>query len=394
MTAAVDSHSLIFNVDVNQPNLTITPNVSFAYPQVGIKITTPGFELDNQGQDCTPASNGFCLFATSPQNPKTLSVTGQGTFDFQICANGTAPLNCQNYSANFPLPPVPPVIFPSKAYISGNDSENLFICDLMTSGVLSNCNESTAVTGLDDPIGVAIFNTASKLYIANNQAGDIQGCDVLESGNLDNCSQAADFTSLGQPVGLAMNAQASKLYATTSAGQPLVTCDLSMTGDISNCTAQVIGIDDPLLLVLNADATRLYTIDSNTGEIVKCDVAQSGTVSNCGIQDMAPGAVPFIGVALNPTASKLYGTSAPDVIYACDVAGDGTISGCMIAAQPAGLMTPAGISFNAPASKLYVNGLVSNDIFSCDVAEDGSLNNCAQTAQPAGLLGPADITIN
>ncbi|WP_133131414.1 RCC1 domain-containing protein [Legionella yabuuchiae] len=92
---------LIFDVTANKPNLTIRPNVNFFYPSAGIQITSPGFMLQNQGQDCALSASGFCLFAASPAQPKTLTVTGTGQLTYKLCTNGDAPLNCQNYAADF-----------------------------------------------------------------------------------------------------------------------------------------------------------------------------------------------------------------------------------------------------------------------------------------------------
>ncbi len=92
---------LLFDVTANNPNLTIRPNVDFYYPSAGIKITSPGFTLQNQGQDCTLSASGYCLFAASPTQPKTLTVAGDGQLTFQLCTNGDGPLNCQNYEKDF-----------------------------------------------------------------------------------------------------------------------------------------------------------------------------------------------------------------------------------------------------------------------------------------------------
>ncbi|WP_133131466.1 hypothetical protein [Legionella yabuuchiae] len=93
---------LLFDVTANKPNLTIKPNVNFFYSSAGIQITSPGFTLQNPGhQNCTPTSSGFCLFAVSPSQPKTLTITGDGQLTYRLCTNGDAPLNCQNYTADF-----------------------------------------------------------------------------------------------------------------------------------------------------------------------------------------------------------------------------------------------------------------------------------------------------
>ncbi len=62
------------NYTVSALNLTITTNVpNHVYPFAGIKINSP-HTLANLGVDCTPSSNGYCLFSVSSTNPQTITL--------------------------------------------------------------------------------------------------------------------------------------------------------------------------------------------------------------------------------------------------------------------------------------------------------------------------------
>lgn len=87
-----------FTVSVSGSTITITPTVSFTYPQAGIKINTSGYSINNIGTDCTLLSNGYCSFSASPSSSKSLTISGTGTFSATLCLNANGLLQCQNYS--------------------------------------------------------------------------------------------------------------------------------------------------------------------------------------------------------------------------------------------------------------------------------------------------------
>ncbi len=62
------------NYTVSALNLSITTNVpNHVYPFAGIKINSQ-HTLANLGIDCTPSSNGYCLFSVSNTTPKTITL--------------------------------------------------------------------------------------------------------------------------------------------------------------------------------------------------------------------------------------------------------------------------------------------------------------------------------
>lgn len=56
--------------------LTTIPNHN--YPSAGIKIDTPGYTVADIGVQCTPISNGYCIFAVNSVTPKLITLTKTG----------------------------------------------------------------------------------------------------------------------------------------------------------------------------------------------------------------------------------------------------------------------------------------------------------------------------
>lgn len=62
-----------FNVPALDLQITTTiPNHVYSF--AGIRINTPNRLVTRSGLDCTPDSNGFCLFTVSNSSPKTMSL--------------------------------------------------------------------------------------------------------------------------------------------------------------------------------------------------------------------------------------------------------------------------------------------------------------------------------
>lgn len=394
VSAEVDSHSLIFNVDVNRPNLTIIPKVNFSYPKVGIKITSPGFELDNQGHDCAPASNGFCIFSTSPQNPKKLSVSGQGTVSFQLCANGLAPLNCQNYSADFP----------AKAYISNTrggtagGSGFISICNLDIKGNFTQAD----CTNVDkpewvDPFGVDVTN--NNLYVASGLGGTtgsqgfISVCALDSSGFFSpNSCVDVDKPEWNTPTGVTIDNNI--LYVVNDSGGSqgngfVSVCKLDATGNFTpqNCT-DISKINWVGPIGAHVANNKLYVTSSNGGTsgqpgfISICNLDKNGifTPEDCIDVDKPEWSNP-VGVAIKNNklylANQFGGTSGNiGFISVCILDSNGlfTPTNCTDIDKPE-WNTPSGVTVNG--RKLYIanqlGGTVGNQGFVsvCTLNEEG-----------------------
>lgn len=76
------------NYNVSALNLSILTTVAnHTYPAAGIRINSPFYSLANSGLNCTPLSNGFCMFSVSNTSPANININAP---DYIIVGAGTA----------------------------------------------------------------------------------------------------------------------------------------------------------------------------------------------------------------------------------------------------------------------------------------------------------------
>ena len=81
-------------------NLDIKSSMPYRYQAAGIKVNTPGFTPIS---GCTPAPNGYCLFAVDNLTPASIELKGSSNLvpvnvNITLCLNGQAALSCGNYN--------------------------------------------------------------------------------------------------------------------------------------------------------------------------------------------------------------------------------------------------------------------------------------------------------
>ena len=106
--ASLSDGGLLFSVSATYKTLTISSSIpNHVYSNAGIKINTAGYSLPNAGSECTPASNGYCLFSTSNTNSTSITIAGTaGMISISLCLNGTGAISCQDYTLQLTEPPV------------------------------------------------------------------------------------------------------------------------------------------------------------------------------------------------------------------------------------------------------------------------------------------------
>lgn len=73
--------------NVSASNLSISTTIpNRTYPFAGIKIETPGYSLADTALNCTPLSNGFCMFSVSDASPVNINLA----VDYIVVGVGTA----------------------------------------------------------------------------------------------------------------------------------------------------------------------------------------------------------------------------------------------------------------------------------------------------------------
>ena len=379
----------IFEVTAAAPDLIIQPKVAFSYTRVGIKLTAPGFTINNIGQTCQMANNGYCLFAASQQSPKTLTISGTGQLTYILCSNGDAALNCQNYSTTFNSS----VDSLTKAYV-GRNGEDTSLCTInLEDGTLDNCVDA----GDNSPSDVysLAFNTlGTRVYIAGDSSSNITKCDVdAGSGFLSNCQAFSQGFSAIEFV--ALNSANTRIYATDYDEGGVWVCDINAsTGALENCILSGADINGaPEGIALNSDSSRAYIVVDDDNKVVVCDInANDGLLTNCSTTTEGTFNAPF-GIALTNNNTRAYVTNTggvSQVVTVCDVNANnnGALENCVLAG--AGFSDPLGIALDDSKSRAYVTNEGDNSVSICDINDNtGLFNSCTSS----GISSPQGITL-
>jgi hypothetical protein len=93
LTICLDGKGSLSCQNYYVPSMTvvITPTINRTYANAGIKINTPGFTPTG----CTPANNGYCLFAVSQSQPANINVTATNVVPLLVNA-GPPGVDAQN----------------------------------------------------------------------------------------------------------------------------------------------------------------------------------------------------------------------------------------------------------------------------------------------------------
>ena len=165
---------------VSALTLMITPAVpNHVYPSIGIKINTPGYTLGSFGLNCSPNSNGFCLFSASQSQPKTISLQNALVANQSITFTSTAPTDAIVSGSTY----TPTAISTSGLAVTITvDASSSSVCSI-SSGVVSflvagtctiNANQAgnanySAATEVQQPVTVhAAAPTSTVVYSSLN----------------------------------------------------------------------------------------------------------------------------------------------------------------------------------------------------------------------------------
>lgn len=191
--------SPLFTVSSSGLNLSISSTrINHTYPAAGIKINTPDYSLANGGVDCSPASNGYCLFAVNNTKPTSLSIKGpaNGLLNLSLCLNGKGPLSCQTYDVS----------------LKQLRAQWIIVSDINTNKVLtfpadSNGNVSPTYTlsgnntGISTPYGLYLDADSNKLWVSNFSTGNVSQFNLPADGNQTPSTLGGVNTTLLGPTG-------------------------------------------------------------------------------------------------------------------------------------------------------------------------------------------------
>lgn len=378
---------LIFNATAAPPNLTIRPNINFAYPNAGIKITSSGFSLNGVEQDCQMSGNGYCLFSTSPAIPKTFTFTGRGQLTYILCSDGAAALNCQHYSTGF-TQDTPTV---QKAYVGSEGDETVSLCTLnATNGTFDACVDSGAGDIFSNPYSIAFNTLGTQVYVTNSDT--IQLCDVSTSTGLFSNCNILNNTSFETAEAIVLNNDSTRAYVTDYDEETIWLCNINASnGSFDDCSKTGSTVDSPEGIALNSDSSRSYAVSNGDEQVFVCDInLADGLLSNCSLS--GTGFSSPEGIALTANDARAYVTNAgDDTVSVCDInPGDGALTNCVDASG--GVFNfPTGIALNRDNTQAYITNKSSDVVSVCDIiASNGLFQNCVDSgdviSQPLGIV--------
>jgi hypothetical protein len=403
------------NQTVSASNLNIQTTIpNHTYPNAGIKINTPGFELPN----CKPYKSGYCLFSVNAVIPASIAIAQTGTpylidgslsgltssglilqlnggDDLPIPANATnfsfssglaygtsyavtvknqpANLGCAvnngtGIMSNANVSNVSVICSPPILYVSSSSPDAVYYCSLNVSaspsvnGTLSACDITPPGSQTWSPFATsfATFNSIQYGYVADNGNSTIAQCSVTPSSGAfssDPCPSANEsilFSSSPTGVTLATITGVEYAYVSDNVG-----------GNVYHCT-----------------------IDTSTGHFTGCNPTP----------DAAPAWSPF-AVAIGIVNGVQYGYVASGInqnIYQCSINSDGTFSNtCQSTplSSPAGSWTPNALTF-ATVNNIQYAYVADNGgiVYKCTLNINGSFNVCSQANPTVASWSPRGIS--
>lgn len=389
------------NLTVSASNLsirTLIPN--HTYPNAGIKINTPGYELPN----CAVSQSGYCLFSVSATTPMSIlvaqkgnsysingSISGlvssgltlqlNGSEDLCISANSTsfAFSNRLAYGANY-------------AVTVKNQPSNLGCIVDNGTGTVSNANVDTITVICSPPIVyVSSDSTQSEYYCSLNVSNDP---DV--NGTLHACSQTPSNNQLWEPFATSLGTFNGTQYSYVAdnfnnrIAQCLVNTDSGSFGS-NPCSSVNAGIQfntspTGIALATVQGVPYAYVSDNVGGDVYLCTIdAFTGGFTMCTpTPTFPPSWRPFsLAVAIVNGAQYAYvaGGLFDHNVYQCQIDVNGTlINPCNVtpSGAPTGNWNPDTLTF-ATVNNIQYAYVASDlqDVYQCTLGSDGSFTACA-----------------
>lgn len=254
---------------------------------------------------------------------------------------------------------------------------------------LDGSGQSTLISGLNSPDGVAVDPATGKMYWGDYLFGSDPSINTpngdISRANLDGSNQEVVVSQQIFPISVALDVSAGKMYwiahsqQTDPFGKDIRRANLDGTNEQTLVhTTGVIGNGQ---LAIDLAGGKIYTTDYNENRIRRFNLDGSGETT------LISGLSGPVGIALDIPDGKLYWASNGNAsIYEANLDGTGT------KVVLTGLHAPSGLVVDPGAGKMYwtdygANGVANGDISSANL--DGSdrqvlVNN---------LNGPFSITL-
>lgn len=218
---------------------------------------------------------------------------------------------------------------------------------------------STVQVGIA-PIGVAVNPAGTRVYVGNNDQGAGNTVSVIDTTT--NPPSVIGMIVVGYgPGGMAFNPSGTRLYVVNNPESSLTVIDVTQNPPAALTTVSLLGSNglcgvavDPsgsLVYVAGSDSQLVHVFDASTNTVV-AEISVAGNP---------------VGVALNPTGTKLYVTQphGANTVTVID-----TISRSVLRwAIPVGI-EPVGVAVNSSGTRVFVANLLSGTVSVLDTAND------------------------
>jgi len=319
------------NYTVSALTVTISPTVpNHVYPNIGIKINTPGYTLGNLGLNCAPNSNGYCLFSVSQSQPKTLTLEVLSRTTITALSSS---LNPSIYSQ--------PVTF--TAAVSPNNATGM-----------------VTFTDGGATIGSGTLSHGSATYITSSLAGGDHSIVATYSGDshfdastsntvsqtVDQATQTISFTSTAPTNAFADASTYSPTATSTSGLSVTITVD-SSSNSVCSISGGVVSFIAPGICTLNANQTGNADF-SAAAEVQQAVTVHAETPTTTVVYSSLNPSVKNNSVTFSANVSSDNGTPSTGTV---GFTANGTnISGCIAQPLTSGIATCTTSSFSTVAT--------------------------------------------
>ncbi|UCH49236.1 MAG: DUF4347 domain-containing protein, partial [Betaproteobacteria bacterium] len=204
---------------------------------------------------------------------------------------------------------------------------------------------TTVLTGISNPVGLAVDNNGGKIYWTTNESGS---ASRIQSANLDGSNVTDLVTGLVDPDNIALDLINNKMYWTDDGDGQIRRANL----DGSGVESLVAGLTSAQGIALDVDGGKMYWTDYGTNKI------QRANLDGSGIEDLVTGLTDPDDVELDLINSKMYW-----VDFGAATVQRANLDGSSVEnLVTSGLSAPYYLALDVPGGKMYWSDDGSNMI--------------------------------
>ena len=199
---------------------------------------------------------------------------------------------------------------------------------------LDGSNVEDLVTGLGQPIALALDMAGGKMYWTQEEPGKVR-CADLDGSNVEDL-----VTGLNRPYGVALDIARGKMYWTDVSTGRVRRANLGG----SNIENLVTGLADPMGLALDVAGGKMYWADWGTG----AGKVRRANLGGSNIENLVTGLADPMGLVLDVAGGKIYWTDWGTHTIQC-----ADLNGSNVEALVTGLDSPHDVALDIAGGKIY-----------------------------------------